>query len=516
MKSIAAAYQAGELEDFFRLQAGDLGSAAQETRNVDRQALAAALREYHRELGTLDANVQAQLARLEHPASRVIVAGQQAGLLTGPAYSVHKGADAVLLARQLDKPEAPVVALYWIASQDHDAAEVASVTLLDHAETLHRLTLDLPQGVPIGRIPWQEDWTKAVLELLERFDTAPEYRQSVRQRLEQAIQLGRSYADVFARLMHGLLGSAGLVMLDPMHPAIARLMVPALERELGQPLASSERIEAAAEQLKARGFEPQLRRPARATNLFVEEEDGQRRLLRFQEGTFQTDTRRYGREELQSLLEAHPNRVTPAAGVRPVVQDSILPTLALILGPGEIGYIGQMRQVYELHGLQQPLLWSRLSVTWLEPNVARILDRFGISAGQFQRDPEGILGQAIAREQGHAALAAAQIERLHNEFKVLTEQIAALDPTLQTSAERTQRSSLEHFQRLQDKATRALARQEEVKNGQLTRLKLHLLPLGHPQEREMCFLTYLLKHGQTPLRLLLEQQAGAKVEIRIP
>ncbi|MBB5232881.1 bacillithiol biosynthesis cysteine-adding enzyme BshC [Deinococcus budaensis] len=518
-RSIAAAYRAGDLPAFFRLGPADLDTAAaQERPDVDRAALVSALREYHRDLGTLGPDVEAGLARLAHPASRVVVTGQQAGLLTGPAYSVHKGADAALLARQLDREDAPVVAVYWVASQDHDAAEVASTTLLDRAETLHRLTLDVPQGVPVGRVPWQPEWTAEVLGLLDRFDTAPEYREALRARVLRAVEPGgprMGYADVFARLIHGLLAPAGLIVLDPLHPALARLMAPALSRELERPLDGPACIEAAAARLEQAGFTPQLRRPAGATNLFLEEEDGQRRLLRVRGGHFETDTRAYSAEELRGVLDADPSRLTPAAGLRPVVQDALLPTLAFVVGPGEIAYGAQLAEVYGLHGLRQPLLWPRLSVTWLEPPVARLLTRMGATAAQVQADPEGVLGRALARERGAAAASAERLAALDAELRALTGELSALDPTLAGAAERTRRRTTARVGHLQTLAVRALARQEDDRTRQLTRLRRHLLPGGVPQEREMNFLTFLLKHGDAPLRTLLALAPGTQAELAI-
>ncbi|SMB92164.1 bacillithiol biosynthesis cysteine-adding enzyme BshC [Deinococcus hopiensis] len=516
-RSIAAAYRAGELPAFFRLTPGDLDVAAREARpDVDRAALADALRAYHRDLGTLDRDVEAHLTRLAHPASRVVVTGQQAGLLTGPAYSVHKGADAALLARALDREEAPVVAVYWVASQDHDAAEVASTTLLDAEETLHRLTLDVPEGVPVGRVAWREEWTEEVWALLSRFGTSPEHRAAVRARVEAAVQGGGSYADVFARLIHGLLGSAGLLVLDPLHPALATLMSPTLTRELECPLDGPARIEEAAQRLEAAGFAPQLRRPPGATNLFLEEEDGRRRLLRFDGRAFGTETRTYTREEVRAVLEADPSRLTPAAGLRPVVQDALLPTLAFVVGPGEIAYGAQLAKVYELHGLRQPLLWPRLSATWLEPNVVRLLARLGATAAQVQASPEEVLGRSLARERGAGAAAAERLSALDAELRALTEELAALDPTLEGAAERTRRRTTARVAHLQILAVRALARQEDDRTRQLTRLKRHLLPHGTPQEREMNFLTFVLKHGDEPLRQLLTLKPGTQVELPIP
>lgn len=516
-RNVAAEYGQGGLEDFFRLKVRDLtGAWEQERPDVDRAALVSALRAYHSDLGTLNSDVEAALERLAHPRSRVVVTGQQAGLLTGPAYSVHKGADAALLARALDREDAPVVAVYWVASQDHDAAEVASTTLLDLGERLHRLTLDVPQGVPVGRVPWRAEWTGQVRALLETFEAPPEHRAAVLSRVERAAAAGGSYADVFARLIHGLLSPAGLVVLDPLHPALARLMAPTLARELDAPLASSERIEAAAERLTAAGFTPQLRRPAGATNLFLEEVGGQRRLLRFDGARFSTDSGTYTKEDLLTLLDSDPSRLTPAAGLRPVVQDALLPTLAFVVGPGEIAYGAQLREVYPLHGLAQPLLWPRLSVTWLEPNVARLLARLNATAGQVQADPEGVLGRALAHERGAAQLTAERLDALQEELDALTREIGALDPTLVGAATRTRTRTLSRVAHLQRLAVNALARAENDRTGQLTRLKTHLLPNGTPQEREMNFLTFLLKHGDTPLRLLLAQEPGWRGEIEIP
>jgi bacillithiol synthase len=529
-KTIAQAYADGDLPELFRLSPSQL-SEVQDRQSfrpeLNRPALVAALREYHAGLGTLNAGLEAQLERLLAPNSAVVVTGQQAGVLGGPAYSVHKGASAVLLAQQLDRPAAPVVPVYWVASQDHDAAEVAATSLIDFSETLHRLVLDLPAGVPVGRMPWTAQYSAQVHALLEAFDTAPERRQKVVELLDWAMQ-GRpdaantvvnTVADVFARLLHRLLGpterAPGLIVLDPLHPALARLMAPALKRELAAPLESSKRIEAAAAKLEAFGYTPQLRRPDGATNLFLEAEDGQRTLLRYTGKHFGAGDARYSLADLEALLEEHPDRLTPAAGLRPAIQDALLPTLVFVVGPGEIAYGAQLQGVYALHALQQPLLWPRLSVTWLESNVARLLERFGVTPARFQADPERALGEALAGQLGAAATSAQRLEELQAQFLSLGADLARLDPTLEGMARRVSERSLAALARLQDRSVRALARAENERGGQLARLKLHLLPNGVPQEREMNFLTYLLKHGDEPLKQLRSQAPGGSVSLRL-
>lgn len=532
---MAAAYRRGALHDFF-VQAQPYGTPREWLRSwteaggtsirldaEQRTALVAALREYHAHLGLLTPATAAALDALAHPAARVVVAGQQAGLLTGPAYAVHKAADAALLARELSTEDAPVVGVFWIASQDHDAEEVAWVSLLDLEEQLWREVVDLPGGKPVGRVPWQPEWTAALHRLLADFAAPEPHRRAVMDRLEAAVQPLADggvpgWADVFARLMHGLLGGAGLVLLDPLFPPLARLMAPTIARELERPLEGPARIEAAAERLSALGLAPQLRRPPGATNLFLEGEDGGRRLLRSSGDTFSTDGgREYSRAELLDMLERDPSCITPAAGLRPVVQDALLPNLALILGDGEIAYLAQLSGVYELHGAAQPVVWPRLSVTWLEPNVARLLRRLETTAAEVQaQGAEVVLGRSLAAERGITAAAQERLAALSGEWEALSAELAALDPTLERGSERARRYTERHFAALQQRALAALARQEDIRSGQLSRLRLHLLPHGQPQERELSFMTYLLKHGPAVLELLLAQQAGAQAEIEIP
>lgn len=522
-------YLQRQLGGFFSRTPADLQAFLQEPRgDIDRAALSQALTQYSQDIGLpLSATLQQQLARLAQPHSRVVVAGQQAGLLGGPAYSVHKAADAILLARELDTDERPVLPVFWIASQDHDAAEVASTHLLDLSEREFHPTLPLPEGLPVGRVAWQPEWTAQVHELLQDFDAPAPHKAWVSGLLEAAMDgpaganrpTSNSYADVFARLMFGLLGEHGLLVLDPLHPALAALMAPALARELQNPLAGPQRIEEAAERLGALGFTPQLRRPPGATNLFIEEDDGLRRLLRHDPSSkrpFSTAGQEYSLQQLQDLLQQDPSRLTPAAGLRPIVQDCLLPTAAFVVGPGELAYGAELRGVYELHGVPQPVLWPRLSVTWLEPNVARMLDGYGLSAKQFQKDPAQAIGKVLARQQQITALGLERLNTLEGQFAALTQELGELDPTLKASVERTQQRTLARLKRHQQQATAALARAEDVRTGHLSRLSKHLLPAGHPQEREMNFFTYLLKHGRVPLEMLLGQQAGAQVELRIP
>jgi bacillithiol biosynthesis cysteine-adding enzyme BshC len=484
---------ADPLRQFLPYSLEDLPALLSTPREAPREALSAGLVAYLRRLGAPPASLEAA-QKLAQPNSRAIVSGQQAGLLTGPAYTFYKAHAALKLA-QAQSPQ-PVVPVFWVASQDHDTDEIRSIELLDFEERVHHLQLELPPGHPAGRIPFAPYFAQ-VCGLLQRFGGYPE----VRERICKAIAGQWSYSEVFARLLLEFLGPAGLVVFDPMAPELAPLFVPALKQEIADPLASSQAINRTALAMKKAGLEPALGRGEAATNLFLEGSDGVRRLLRFRAGHFEDGQRHYSTTDLLALLEQNPARITPAAGLRPVLQDTVLPTAGFVVGPGELKYVAELGGVYELHGLKPPAVIRRMGVTLLEPPIERILQKYGLEAWAFQADPEGTFKAALAQQEARVQAIRAHLARINAEL----EQIQSLltDPTLNRPRHRAQVRIQHELERLERKILDSALRQENTTGAQFARLQRHLAPAG-PQERVYPFLMYLLKHGE----IVLERLAG--------
>lgn len=490
-------YLAGDLNDFYQLGAGALEAALAAAHAAPRAPLAAALARYAERLSAPPA-VFAQLGRLAQPESRAVLSGQQAGLLLGPMYTLSKAASALALARRLDSEARPVVPVFWVASQDHDTAEVDHAYLLDLDERLARLELTLPAGVPSGKVALEPGWLEHLAAEIRALAYPASQRDEALALLERAASGAASYADLFAKLLLALFGPYGLVVLDPLEPEIAALFAPTLRRELADPLASSRAITGAGERLKALGLTPQLGRGADATNLFLEEE-GQRQLLRYDGERFLGARRSYRREELEALLDEDPTRLTAAAGLRPVTQDAALPTAVTVVGPGELRYFAQLKGVYEHHELAMPLVWPRASVTVLEPPVRRMLAKFGVSAAELTRDFEGARERALLTLHGHGRAFAEALAELEAKLERLTAEVRGIDPTL----EGTVRHAGEHFERtieiLRRKRARALAERDDIYARQWRRLERHLRPLGQPQERVLSPFSFFLKFGLEPV-----------------
>ncbi len=495
--SFLDAYQGGHLNDFFDLAPGDLDAALALPRPGERNALVDALSRYAAALGA-PAAVFANLERLRHPAARAVVTGQQTGLLLGPTYSLSKAITAVALARRLDTEERPVVPMFWLATQDHDAHEVDHTYLLDGGETLRRVAVALPDGVAVGRAPLTPAMLQSVKEGLESLTPRPRFMGEVWDLLEGTAASVTTFSDWFGAILTRFLGEAGLVLVDPLRRDVAALFSPVLAAELADPVSTAEAVNGAGRRLKALGYAPQLGRATGATNLFVEL-GGRRVLLRQVGANLMADDRTFKAAELLGMLAEDPTSITPAAGLRPTVQDALLPTAVSVLGPGELRYVAQLRDVYRFHGVPMPLAWPRASATVLEPAAARLLTGFGVHAAEFRAHHDEILERVLLERHGYSARFNESASRVEAEFAALLESVAAIDPTLEGAVRKGRRHMVSTLSGLRRKSAAALATKDEITTRQFGRLTAHLLPLGQPAERVLSPFSHALKFGIEPL-----------------
>jgi bacillithiol synthase len=271
------------------------------------------------------------------PGAVFVVAGQQSGLFGGPLYTLYKGLHAVRLARRIRKATGVnAIPVFWVASDDHDFVEVRSIGVRASDGGPFRVEYEpknRTEGAPVGEIMLDDGIGEAVNRLAGRL--APgERADSYTGLLRRSWKPGTRWSDAFSAQMAGLLSRTGLVMLDPRWAGVKRLFAGVMRAEIENPLASSARVNEEADRIESKGGRTApLRRGENATNLFLET-GGVRRALLFEDGVFLAGDGRFSPDELLALLDAEPERFSPAAALRPVCQDALMPVAALIGGPG--------------------------------------------------------------------------------------------------------------------------------------------------------------------------------------
>ncbi|HUG41045.1 MAG TPA: bacillithiol biosynthesis cysteine-adding enzyme BshC [Longimicrobiales bacterium] len=444
----------------------------------------------------------------------LVTTGQQPGLFGGPLYTVSKALSAVALAARLEALlDAPVLALFWIASDDHDWDEANHVHVLDSANALHRLALD---GDPasirsMGRRDLQGGAETALDQLADILPPS-EFTPIVLERIRDAYS-GGTVAAAFTAIMAGLCDGLTLGLVDAQDPVVRRLGEPVIRRELERSEAHEAALAGQTARLEAAGYGGQVAILPGASNVFYEDGAGRERLVR-EEGGWQlrSSRRRLGAEEVGSLLAEAPERFSGNVVLRPVVESAVFPTLAYVGGPGEVSYLAQTGCLFEAHGVGMPLIVPRLSVTLVEGKVRKVLAKFGLDVADFGRPVHELVAEVV-REEVPADVEAA-VGRLRESvqagYEAVYEAARGIDPTLKGPIFQARGEAFKGVADVEKKIRQHLKAQNETGLEQLEKAAANLAPLGKPQERVLNVHQYIARYGGGLLGAILE-----RMEIRL-
>ena len=476
------------------------------TRGLPRETLAAVLIEQNKRFGCGPATI-GRIERLVRDRACAVVTGQQAGLFSGPLYTIYKAFTAVKLAERLTRDGLGCfVPVFWIASEDHDAAEADHICLLDREhrpETVHCPLSAAGSKISVSEIqapPEIADCIRRISELT--VDT--EFKAEVLGALAEDYQTGRLWAEAFARWMTRLFGPRGLIFIDGADPRLKEMGRAVFLREIACGSASTPPALDASRMLREAGYGGQIQLHEGILNLFYSE-GGRRTIHRAGEDfEIKDPPRTFRGDELPSLAGEKPFLFSPNVLLRPVYQDALLPTVAYVGGPGEIAYFAQMKGVYEVFGMPMPVIFPRVSATIVESAVDHILKKFGLGVPDFWREAESLIGD-MARERIPAALAGILDQarsRMEADFEGLTREIAAFEPTLMDSAALAKGKIDHQWKFLEKKILQAGTKRNETEVRQLRKSAAHLFPDRRPQERVFNIVPYLLKYGWTLMDVL--------------
>lgn len=507
--------------DLFAHDPEEMADVARRTQaQTDRPRLAAALAAFQQRLGA-DAMAVDNARLLADPTTPVITVGQQSGLLTGPLYTMYKAMTAINVAQRLQAELGrPVVPVFWAATDDDDRGEADHCGCWDQQYGLHALHYPETAGETgqlIGALPTAcyGDTLLAQLEpLIDGLPNAEDVLALLRETLAASTDMG----EWFCRLMSRLFAGTGLVLCDPRLPELRRLSAAILRRELEHPLDSTTLVNARARELQQRGYRPQLTKPADVCNLFLL--DGQRQRITYHHGVFRAGGRDYLPEALLALLDAEPERFSPNAVLRPVVQEYLLSSAAFITGPNELGYWAELDPVFQSVQVAMPPVMPRAAATLVPSGVARFLHQWNLHPLQMLFDYDQVrfgLLQALQPEPVSDAFETGRttIEQL---VAHLTTVIANFDSTLAQSALATHQRLLNELERLERKTLRAVERTSGEQNSRLERARQTLFPRRGLQERTLNVFCLLARHGFTVLddiRALLDTEEGRHLFIEV-
>jgi len=446
------------------------------------------------------------IARLRAGASAVVT-GQQVGLFGGPLFSMLKALTTVKLADQATRAGVDCVPIFWLATEDHDLAEVNEVSLPGADASLQKLTAPVQgfQDAPVGTVrfgPQIQSVVEVAAGLLGPSEISDFLRETYRP--------GEAFGIAFARLFVRLFADWGVILLDAADAEFHQIAEPIYRAALDRAEELDEALLNRGQALEAAGYHQQVKVTPSSTLLFTLRNGARvpvhRRVNGDGSAEFLIEEERCSRDELRRRVLSSPQDFSGNALLRPVIQDYLLPTLAYTGGSAEIAYFAQAAVVYEaLLGRVTPLV-PRFSATVVEAKPKALLERYGLRLPDLFQGPEALRELMAARtlpKELQSAFDQAEAS-LEKSVAAIREALARLDSTLVDSATNAASKMQHQLTQLRARAARAELRQTEVLSRHADLLSNSLYPDKALQEREIAGIYFIARHGGEFLRNLYD------------
>lgn len=481
-------------QDVFSRRLEDLGE-----REFPREGLVTCIASYMESLPSSDA-VEASLGKLKNDAVAV-VAGQQAGLLTGPLYTIHKIVSVIRLAREQEqKLNHPVVPVFWIAGEDHDYQEVNHIFLEQDGKIKKngypeqvvdkRMTSDVEYDPAV-----MKNWISSILKVLGE----TEFTAGLADEMDALIREGEDIVTFFARFIMTLFKDYGLLVIDSSYGALRKLEAPYFRHLIENSREITDQVLLQQKTIQAEGFNTQLEISSDAANIFLNLQN-ERALLERDGSGFKDKNNDsfFTKEELLGILDDQPGRLSNNVVTRPLMQEWLFPTLSFIGGPGEIAYWGELKKAFEFMGMNMPPVMPRLNITILERTVAKRIEELSLSLQEVVRN-----GVSHVRNEFLDSLKPNELEGelqeietyLMAKYEGIKKEASAVDSNLESIVDKNLEIHRKQFEFLRKRTEKSIRDKNERQLSRFDLIENSIRPNGGPQERTLNILYYMNRFG---------------------
>jgi bacillithiol biosynthesis cysteine-adding enzyme BshC len=368
------------------------------------------------------------------------------------------------------------------------------------------VTLDALPGAgegPVAKVRLDERIT-AVLEQLRATLPATEFTSELLATLGRAYRPGHGMADAFGLWLESVLGHRGLVVFDASDAAAKPFAAQLFAREIEHPGEASRLADEAGAALRALDYHAQVTPQEGSLALFSLRSS--REPIRKQGDAFVSGATVESKAELLARLERAPETFSPNVLLRPLVQDTLFPTVCYVSGPSELAYLGQLGGIYRAFGLPMPLIQPRATATILDANALRFLTRNAFPLEALRAQDEAALNELLQAQLPPSVEASMHdaARAVEDRLTRLASEVRQIDPTLEGATSSTLGRMQDDLKKLHGKIIQAAKRKDDTLRRQFHHAQAQAFPAGHPQEREIGFVYFLDIYGPALVERLLD------------
>ncbi|BDD10100.1 putative cysteine ligase BshC [Fulvitalea axinellae] len=426
----------------------------------------------------ISAELQNNIGSLLDPNTYTVTTGHQLNIFTGPLYFILKIITAIKVCEDLKQryPERNFVPVYWAATEDHDFEEINHFNLFGT-----KYTWNTDQKGPVGRFD-----TASIQGLIDSLPEKPEL-------FVKAYSESKTLASAVRKYINGLFGASGLVMIDGDRPELKALFSHVVKSDL-QEHKANDSVNEYSQKLESLGYKAQVF--PRKINFFYMEDGLRERIIPEEDGTYSVlnTELKFEKEELLDLVDSHPERFSPNVALRPLYEETILPNLTYIGGPGELAYWLQLKGVFETYGERFPILFPRAFAMVISKANLKKMEKAEISVAELFL-PENELKELLTKRHGDADYEiSTELAELAQVFEKIKAKAGEVDKSLTGFVGAEQAKALKSAKNIEKRLRKAEEQKAERAIAQAKAVTDKLFPNGGLQERHDNFLNFQLNN----------------------
>lgn len=484
-------------KEVFHNRAADL-----KNRSFQREEISAYLKHYAKRFSENNEKVLENIEKLKYPESVVVIGGQQAGLLTGPLYTIHKIISIIVLAKNQEKELGiPVIPVFWIAGEDHDFAEINHIfAAKDHVPKKFAIKDSPLKKQSVSDLTLNQsktlDWLEQVFEAFGETD----YSNHLLDHLINCVKRSTTYVEFFEHVIMNLFRNEGLVLVNSGDPGLRQLEKCCFQSIINNNSSLYDAVKIQQQEMRSQGYHPIIEIPDNSANLFYHHE-GERFLIERknnEEFVVPGIGLTLSKAELNDIIETYPQKLSNNVVTRPIMQEYLFPTLAFIAGPGEVTYWAELKRVFSCVDLKMPPVLPRITITLLERSIERNMEEAELTLDEVlhngvEKSIETYLKSVSPVDMNPLVEEAKkQVSDIHEK---LIKSALKIDNSLEPMLKKNGAFIQEQLDFLNRSVEKRKQQQHEVQLSKYKAIELSLVPNLNPQERMWNVYYYLNKFG---------------------